>query len=160
MDIDPSLRFAGYPTPDNIADPQNGCALFLGFAEGGKRIGSLAALADHEHDILGADDGVPVTELGGIINFHRNPRELFDHIFPGESGMPGSSAGCNDDPRRVKQLIKNRLQPPELRSTFVHLQSSAQGIGDRLRLLVDLLEQEMLIAALLDLLEIKGNLLD
>jgi len=42
--------------------------------------------------------GLRVTELGGVFNFYRDTRKVFDDIFTDQTGMPGGPAGSYDDP--------------------------------------------------------------
>jgi len=51
-------------------------------------VGGLAALADDDQHVIGAYDGVPGAELGGVVHLHRNPGDLLQHVLAGQGGMP------------------------------------------------------------------------
>ena len=67
--------------------------------------------------------------------------------------MPTRTARGDDDLVERLQLLLGEIQAAELREPFVDDESAAHGVLDRLRLLEDLLEHEVLEAALLDLVE-------
>ena len=51
----------------------------LAFLERGERIGGLARLGNGDQHRAIVDRGTAVTELGGVVHFDRNARELLDH---------------------------------------------------------------------------------
>ena len=74
--------------------------------------------------------------------------------------MPRGTAGSNNDPLGRLELLANSGESTELYRSFLRLQTATEAITERDWLLVDLLQHEVLKAALFDLLEFKGNLLD
>ena len=80
-------------TSNHIYDPKNPCALFLRLAQGCQRIRSLPGLADHDNQRIFIQNRIPVTEFRSHIYLHRNPRQSFEYIFTGISGMGGRAAG-------------------------------------------------------------------
>jgi hypothetical protein len=57
------------------------CALLLGVAQRGERIGGLARLRDKNGKIALAQWRLAVQEFGGDIDLHRQPCEAFKPVF-------------------------------------------------------------------------------
>ena len=68
--------------------------------------------------------------------------------------MPTRSARRDDDAVELEHLLPCQIQPTQLREAFVDYESAAHRVLNSLRLLEDLLEHEVIEAALLDLIEI------
>src|SRR5436305_15291522 len=68
--------------------------------------------------------------------------------------MPTRAARRDIDLIEVDQLVARQIEAAELGESFLGDQATAHGVLDRLRLLEDFLEHEMLEAALFDLIEI------
>ena len=81
-------------------------------------------------------------------------------VLPHQAGVPGGAAGQDDDPPDVAQFEVRQLDAAELDVAAVGQDPAAERIADGLGLFEDLLEHEMLVAALLDLPQIPGDLLD
>ena len=124
----------------------------------GQRVGGLARLGDADHEVAGADDRVAVAVLGRDVHLHRHARPLLDRVAADQAGVVGGAAGDDDDPAAVAQQLV--VDAPG-RSTP---SGARRAVGDRLghgvRLLVDLLEHERLVAALLGLLGVPVDRLD
>ena len=60
---------------------------------GGKRIGSLAALAHDEAHVSGAKHGVAVAKLGGIFHLDGDVGEFLNEILANQGGVPTGAAG-------------------------------------------------------------------
>ena len=96
-----------------------------------------------------ADHRVAVAVLGGDVHLDRDARPLLERVAADQAGVVRGAAGDDDDPVAVAQEgVVDRAEVAEVDAVL------ADGaVGDRLRdgvrLLVDLLEHERLVAALL-----------
>ncbi len=72
-----------------------------------------------------------------------------DHIFAREPGMPRRAAGGDLDRGQATQIVLGNVHRVEIDLAGVERNAALDGIADGARLLVDLLEHEMLEAALL-----------
>ncbi len=125
-----------------------------------ERVRGLAGLGDPDHEVAGTDDRVAVAVLGGDVHFDRHPRPFLDRVAAHQAGVVGGSAG---DDHHSLDIGEDRLVE---RARLVQIDAVAarNAIGDRLghgvRLFVDLLEHERLVAALLGGLLVPVDLLD
>ena len=78
-----------------------------------------------------------------------------------------TSAACHEVPQAVmmtRRALRSRpehvLESAQLDVPFLHQQPAPHGVADRLGLLVDLLQHEVVVAAALDLGELQRDLLD
>jgi hypothetical protein len=74
--------------------------------------------------------------------------------------MPRGTAGRDDDPLELFQLIIGQVQAGHSSSSLVLQQVAAEGIADALRLLADLLQHEMGIPAAFHLGQVPVDLVD
>jgi hypothetical protein len=81
--LDSAVGFAGDHGADHVADGEGLGAASLGLALGGDGVGGFARLRDHHRDGVLADDRVAVTPFAGVIDFHGNAGQAFDHEFSG-----------------------------------------------------------------------------
>ncbi len=86
-----------------------------GFAEGAERIGGLARLAEDEHERPVVERGVPVAELAGVLDFHRQVGQPLDQVFADQGGVPRGPAGGEDDPADLAELARGPVQAAERR---------------------------------------------
>ena len=118
-------------------------------AHRGERVGGLAGLGDADHEVARADHGVAVAVLGGDVHLDRQPRPLFDRVAADQPGVVGGAAGDDHDPPHAleQRLVEGAL----LLQVDAVAARGAVGdrVGDRVRLFVDLLEHEGLVARLL-----------
>ena len=147
--VDRAVGLARRHAADDVADRDAAGALLLRFAQRGERVGRLARLRDHDRERVLRDDRIAVAELGSVVDLDRNPRELSIRNLP-------TSAACQDVPHAriddaldlAQHLVGNLDLVQE------HLAASRPTRGrarsrTAQRLLVDLLEHEVLVAALL-----------
>ena len=139
---------------------EHGRAALAGEAHRGERVGRLARLRDADHEVAGADDRVAVAVLGGDVHLDRHARPLLDRVAADQAGVVRGAAGDDDDPPHVAQeRVVDRAEVAEVDAV-----AARRAVGDRLRdrvgLLVDLLEHERLVAALLGGLRVPVDLDD
>ena len=150
-------RFARQHRALHVADRDRQRALLLGLAEGGQRVRGLPALADGHGQRLGAHDRVAVAELAAVVHLGRHLRHLLEQVLAHQRRVPARPAGQEQHALRAPQLLGRR--PQLLQVDFALLQADApeQRVPHRARLLVDLLEHEVAVAALLRLHGVPGD---
>ena len=104
--------------------------------------------------------GIPVAQLGSVLDFDRNAREAFQHVLADQRRVPARAAGGDEDVVEPEQLLVGHVETAQLRRSLVGQQSSAHAVLDRRRLLEDLLEHEVVEPAALDLVQIPVDLAD
>ncbi len=104
-------------------------------------------LRDPDHQRVCVQHRVPVDPLGRDVVLDRDTRPLLDRVPSGDGRVVRRARGEDHDPPQVAQLVVVHPEPLELEPTVPH--AIADGVGDGLRLLVDLLEHERLEAGLL-----------
>ena len=127
----------------------------------GERVGRLTRLRDPDHQIVAADDRVAVAVLGGDVDLDRDPRPLLDRVAPDQPGVVGGPArDDHDSPDPAQKLIVDLVAEVAEVDPVGARGSLAERLGDRVGLLVDLLEHERLIALLLGRLGVPVDLHD
>ena len=160
MQIDAPPCFAGDGGADDVADGGDGGAFVQRLPDGRQRVGGLAGLADGNHERAGIDDGIPVAELRRLLDFGGNAGDVLEIVFANHAGVHAGAAGGDDDARNLRHFVRRHVQPRELCAAHFGIESAMDGIGQDLRLLVDLLEHEMLVFALAGDIHAPVNLLD
>ncbi len=94
------------------------------------------------------EDRVAVAELRGELDLARDAGPVLDRVLRHHRGIERGAAGDDDDLVDLAQLVVGQPHLVELQATVGRV-STQQGVGDGLRLLVDLLEHEPVEATLL-----------
>ena len=111
-------------------------------------LATAAALSRHIQRTI-PDHRVAVAELGAVIHLHRDAGQLLDHELAHQSRMPGGPAGDQDDLVDGGEMLIKLLHPLDEDRRALFGKPPADGVPDGPGLLVDLLEHEVLVAALL-----------
>ena len=144
----------------DVRQRQHGGAATTRGAHRGERVGGLPGLRDPDHQIVGPHDGVAVAVLGRDVDLDREPGPLLDRVAPDQPGVIGGPAGDDHDPPDAPQeLVVDRPEVAEVDPVGPG-GALAERLGDRVGLLVDLLEHERLIALLLGRLGVPVDLHD
>src|SRR5205085_846362 len=115
----------------------------------------------HEQQRVFVEYRIAVTKFGRIIDVDGNASQLFDHVFAGQSGVPGSSAGGDlDRTEAFKVSFRNVIHLVEKQPAGIERDATLHRVAHGARLLINLFEHEMLEAALLSHDRIPGNPLD
>ena len=130
----------------DVRHGEHGRAALAREAHRGQRVERLAGLRDADHEVAGADHRVAVAVLGRDVHLDRDARPLLDRVAADQARVVGGAAGDDDDALDAAQQLVVELGE-------VHAVRADGAVGDRLGdgvgLLVDLLEHEGLVAALL-----------
>ena len=144
--VDDAVGVARGLRAHDVRHGQHGRAALAGEPHRGQRVQRLARLRDADHEVAGADHRVAVAVLGGDVHLDRDARPLLDRVAADQARVVGGAAGDDDDPLDAAQQLVVELGQ-------VHAVGADRAVGDRLGdrvgLLVDLLEHERLVAALL-----------
>ena len=150
--VDDIVRDAGDRTADDVDDREHIRALGLRLADGGDGVRRLAGLRNDDHERVLVDDRVTVAELTRKVSIDRNVRELFERIFARLTGIKRRAAGRDHDLVEAHELRIGHLQLVKHNAVILHTRVE-RGL-DGTRLLHDLFEHEVLIAALFGSLNI------
>ena len=121
------------------------CAALPGKLQCGQRIQSLAALADDDHQIVFAKDGVPVAEFTGDVYINGHAGDALNGGLADHAGVHGCAAGNDVDIlHSCKVFVRQSGHAQRGQAVlYARIDCGAQG----LRLLVDLLEHKVRITA-------------
>ena len=143
------IRLAGDGAADDVRDGQHARARALRFAQRRQRVGRLAGLADDDDQRIRRDDRIAVSVFGGDVRLHRNAREALDDVLADEAGVQRRAAGDDVNPADRANLVRRQLDLRQHDLPAVRRNARSHRIAVRLRLLVDLLQHEVLEAGLL-----------
>ena len=142
----------------DVRHREDGRAALARETHGRERVGRLARLGDADDEVAGADHRVAVAVLRGDVHLDGQARPLLDGVAAHQTGVVARAAGDDDDALRVAQdvLVDVVGQVDPVRAD----RAARDGLGDRVGLLVDLLEHEGLVAGLLGRLLVPVDLGD
>src|SRR5207248_11656751 len=133
---------------DRVADGEAAGAARLGLAEAAQRVGGLAALGNGDAEGSRVDERLAVAELARQIDLDRDAGEGLDHELAGERGVPARAAGDDVDLVETRDRLRVEVAAVEVHVSLLDGGAPADGVGERARLLVDLLVHEVLVAVL------------
>ena len=123
--------------------------LRLRLAQRRQRVGGLARLRDDDRQLVRRDDRVAIAVLGAVVDFDRDLRQRLDQVLADQAGVPGRAAGDDRDLlQRAERLVRD-VQVLEEDLAAVERDAAEDRVARGGRLLEDLLEHEVLVAALL-----------
>ncbi len=160
VEVYAGIGFAGDGGADGVDDAEGERAAVLGFAEGGEGVGGFAGLAHGDDDGAILDDGIAVTEFGGVFDFGGDFGEIFHEVFADEAGMPCGAAAGDDDTACADEFTGVGGETAEDDAAFVQINAAAQAIFNGAGLLEDFLEHEMFVVAEFHLFEFEFGFLD
>ena len=146
--VDDLVGLAGDGRAHDVRDSHRTGAKTFGFAQGGQGIARLAGLADDNHEAARIHQGIAVAEFTGNVRFHRDPGEFLQIVFADKTGVVRRAAGNDKDLLDAPQVRFRPVQLGEIDGSLFLAQAAAHGLADGLRLFVNLLQHEMLEAAL------------
>ena len=122
----------------------------------GDRVARLARLRDGDDERVLVDDGVPVDPFARDVELDRDPRPLLDDVAARRRTRGRRCRSDEHDALQLLQLVVGHAEPLEHEPAVAD--AVADRLGDGLGLLVDLLEHERLVAALLGALVVPVEL--
>ena len=149
MGVQDPVHLARERAADHVADGEGPAPAGPRRLDAGQRVQRLPRLADGHDQRAVVDDGVAVAELRAVIHLHRDPAQLLDHELPDQGRVPGGAAGDQDHLAHLRQGFVQRVHPLEEDLSRILREPTADRVPHGARLLVDLLQHEMLVAALL-----------
>ena len=161
MQVDAAVHFPRDGRADHVDQADGAGAAALGLADGGQRIGRLARLGDPDDQACGC----PPPGFGSGTRRRTRPRPASRAIS--SSMYSPMIPECQDVPHAVMITRSNclssssvRFRPVTRAVPFFLEQVAAQRVAEALRLLADLLEHEVRVAAPLHLGQIPIDLVD
>lgn len=119
---------------------------------GQQGISGFARLGNDDHQVAGTYDGVIVAIFRCHIHAHRNPCKPFDEVFAHGAGVHGCATGNYLDMAAVLKEVLRDFVPLEVGQTVLCMGNN--GFAEGLGLFINLLEHEVVEAALLRLFHI------
>ncbi len=83
---------------NHVGDGQGLHAILLRDALGGRGVSGLARLSNGDDQRSFAVGRLAVAEFAGVLDFHRNARQVLDHEFAAQSRVAAGAAGHDGDP--------------------------------------------------------------
>ena len=141
-----AVRLAGNRGRYDVYDCDSECTGLLCQTHCSERVGGLTGLADDDAHILLADDRVLVTEFTCNLSGAADAAHCLDDALAYHAGMERGAAADDVNVLNVAQTLVG--QAVVLEADRVVLDARLYSVGNCLGLLHDLLEHEVLIAAL------------
>ncbi len=149
MGIEHPVRLTRQRTTDHVHDRHHARALRFRLPRRRQRVGCFARLGNRNEQVVLPDQRVAIAELAPDIDLHRRPHHFLKEILADQPGMPGSPASHDPDPFHRCEFLRRESDVRQIGfSGFVGV-PPAHGIENGLGLLVNLLQHEMRIPALL-----------
>jgi hypothetical protein len=133
---------------DDVRDREHGRALLLRLAHRLHRVERLAGLRHRDHQVALADDRIAIAKLAREIDLDGQARERLDQELADDRRVIRRATRDEHHALDVRHI---ELDAIEADVVAFEIDAADERIGDRARLLVDLLEHEVLEAALLGL---------
>ena len=108
-------------------------------------------MRDGDHDVVGINHRIAVTEFRGVFYFDRNAAEILDQVLPDERCVPRGAASHEDDAPGVEKPLAVVHDARQDHVVRLGVDPAPDAVHDGLGLLEDLLEHEVRIAALFEL---------
>jgi hypothetical protein len=146
--INGARRFPRDHGADHVADGQRLRAPMLGLALCRQRIRGLAGLRDHHRERIFQNDRVAIAELAAVIHLNRNARQFLDEELARQRRVPTGAAGNDAHRPETREFGRRDIHLIQKNASRFLAHTPQHGVANRPRLLVNLLEHEVLVAAL------------
>ena len=160
VDVSAGIGSPGDRRADHVADAIDERTVLLGQLDSGQRVGRFARLRYGDHDVVGINHRIAVTELRSVFHFDRNAAEILDQVLPDERCVPRGAASHEDDAPGVEKPLSVVHDARQDHVVRLGVDPAPNAVHDGLGLLEDLLEHEVRIAALFELGDAELQLLD
>mmetsp|Transcript_78982 Transcript_78982/g.223532 ORF Transcript_78982/g.223532 Transcript_78982/m.223532 type:complete len:648 (-) Transcript_78982:157-2100(-) len=167
VQVDAGVREARDARAHDVYHAERERLVLLGDFDRLQGVGRLPALRYRYHDVVGGDQRAAVAELAGVLYLHGQLCEALDDVLAYHPRVKGRTASADDDPLRIAQAVQSgpvakvfhgllqaaKLDLPRLRLLRVVVEPPAHDVAERVGLVHDFLQHEVLVAALLDLVQ-------
>ena len=147
LGVDDAVALARHGAAHYIGDAKDLGALDARIADGGEGIGRLTRLGHGHDERRRRDDGVAIAELAGRLDLGGNASPALNKVLGNEAGVVAGTAGDDVDTVDVVELLERKAQLVDVELAG-RRHTADQRVAHDARLLVDLLEHEVGIAAL------------
>ena len=149
VDVERPRRLARQRRSDPVGDPQHRRPAGARRLDGAQRVIRLSRLGDGDDQRVRSEDEVAVAELGGDVHFRGKSCEPLDHEPSDERGVVRRAAGDEDRPPEPPDAPRIQMRVRQRDAALLLIDPALERVGHRAWLLVDLLEHEVRVAALL-----------
>ena len=146
--VDDAVADARGLAADDVDDRRHVRALVPPLLHRRQGIHRLARLGDGQHQGVGVDHGVAVAELGRILDADGQARQLLEHERAHQLRVAGRAARDADHLRQRLRLLSRQRHLFQVNLAAAQVDAPADGVGERVGLLVDLLLHEVLVRTL------------
>ena len=147
LGINDAVALTRHGAAHHVGDAKDLGALDTRVANGGEGIGRLARLGHGNDERRRRDDGVAIAELAGSLNLGGNASPALNKVLCDEAGVIAGAAGDHVDTVDVVELLEGQTQLVDIELAG-RRHTANQRVAHDARLLVDLLEHKVGIAAL------------
>ena len=144
--VEHRVAFARDLAAVGVADGQHLGLLLLGVPHCLQRVGGLTRLRDGDDERVAVQNRVAVTEFAGQLDLDGQPGPVLDGVLGQQPGVIGGAAGHDEHLVDFAQFLIG--QPLLVEHDAAVDEVAEQRVGDGGGLLGDLLEHEVLVAAL------------
>ena len=157
MQVDATVRLARDGRADHVHDADDAGADGPRGAHRLERVRRLPRLRDRDRQGSRNRELGPIAVLGGVLHHDGEPRQRFDDVPADKPRVPGRATGDDHDAADPGAGVGGEVEPVEACGARIEQQAPAQRALHRLRLLRNLLQHEVRVAAQLDRLEVPGD---
>ena len=154
VDVCSCIRSTGDAGADGVTDAVDECSLLLSQLDGGQSVGRLTTLRYGNHHIILRHYRVTIAKLRGVLNFAGNAAQTLEKLLADKSGMPRCATGYNHDALGTQQLLAVVNHGRKRHVVTLHIDTTSHTVVQTVRLLENLLQHEVVIAAFLYLAKI------
>ncbi len=134
----------------HVGDADDGRALGAGRLDRAEGVRGLPRLRERDDERLGPEHRVAVAVLRAQVHLGGDPGEALQHEAADDGRVIRRAAGHQDDSLDARRRRRGRAATSgEHHGAALRLHAPPHGVGGRARLLVDLLQHEVAVAALL-----------
>ena len=147
LGVDDAVALARHGAAHHIGDAEDLGALDARVADGGEGVGGLARLGHGNDERCRRDDGVAIAELAGRLDLGRDASPTLNKVLGNKAGVVAGAAGDHVDAVDVVELLEGQAQLVDVELAG-RRHTADQRVAHDARLLVDLLEHKVGVAAL------------
>ena len=147
LGVDDAVALARNRTAHHVGDAEDLGTLDARVADGGEGVGGLARLGHGNDERRRRDDGVAIAELAGRLDLGRDASPTLNKVLGNKAGVVAGAAGNYVDAVDIVELLEGQAQLIDVELAG-RRHTTNQCVAHDARLLVDLLEHKVGVAAL------------